>query len=365
MSSATTISSCGSFERAAMPLARRGARSGAQREKLALVIPARREAENLRLLLGPVRAVLSRLEIDFEIVVVDDDSRDGTAGDCLAIAVEDTRVRLLVRTGERGLSGAMVHGWQHTDATILGVMDADGQHPAEAVPELVAAILGGRDLVIGSRYLQPESRRGWHPCSGAALGCGESWPRARYRPAVRDPLSGFFVVRRQCVEKCFFSQPVSSCCWRSWCEGESVGGRGPVCLCQAQVRTQQIEPQGGLGLPGVVGAAVPRAIGHRSNSAAPLRATKALAAACAAAGNRHAQKEHQRHADARLAVDLGHQVAGAHIERHARRDRQPIRQPRGTSSMTSTPAASLPPAPPRSRTPPCGCARWPASPTPW
>src|SRR6201986_244979 len=130
MSSATTISSCSPVERAAMPLARRAAGSGAHREKLALVIPALREAENLELLLGRVRAVLSRLEIDFEIVVVDDDSRDGTHEIVSAIAVEDTRVRILVRTGERGLSGAVVHGGRHTDATILGVMDADGTHAA-------------------------------------------------------------------------------------------------------------------------------------------------------------------------------------------------------------------------------------------
>ncbi len=186
-----------------MPLARCGAGSGAPREKLALVIPALREAENLRLLLRRVRAVLSRLEIAFEIVVVDDDSRDGTHEIVSAIAVEDTRVRLLVRTGERGLSGAVVHGWRHTDATILGVMDADGQHPAEAVPELVTAILGGRDLVIGSRYVQPVGGKGWHPFRGLVSAAGILATRP-LQTGVKDPLSGFFVVRRQCVENMFF-----------------------------------------------------------------------------------------------------------------------------------------------------------------
>jgi len=203
MSSATTISSCSVFERAPVPLARRGAGPGVAREKLALVIPALREAENLRLLLGPVRAVLSRLEIDFEIVVVDDDSRDGTHEIVSAIALEDSRVRLLVRTGERGLSGAVMHGWRHTDATILGVMDADGQHPAEAVPELVTAILGGRDLVIGSRYIQPGGGKGWHLLRGLLSSAGILATRP-LQTGVRDPLSGFFVVRRQCVENMFF-----------------------------------------------------------------------------------------------------------------------------------------------------------------
>jgi dolichol-phosphate mannosyltransferase len=184
-------------------LTRRVASPGVTREKLALVIPALREAENLRVLLGDVRAVLSGLQIDFEIVVVDDDSRDGTEEIVSAIAAEDARVRILVRTGERGLSGAVVHGWRHTDATILGVMDADGQHPAEAVAKLVMAILGGSDLVIGSRYIQPGSERGWHPFRGLVSVAGILATRP-LQTGVTDPLSGFFVVRRQCVENMFF-----------------------------------------------------------------------------------------------------------------------------------------------------------------
>jgi dolichol-phosphate mannosyltransferase len=198
-----TISSRNSLERAAVPLTRRGAGPGVVREKLALVIPALREAENLRLLLGDVRAVLSRLEIDFEIVVVDDDSRDGTREIVLAAAAEDARVRLLVRMGKRGLSGAVVHGWRHTDATILGVMDADGQHPAEAVADLVRAILSGPDLVIGSRYVEPGNGRGWHPLRGLVSAAGILATRP-LQTGVRDPLSGFFVVRRPCVENMFF-----------------------------------------------------------------------------------------------------------------------------------------------------------------
>ena len=74
-----------------------------------------------------MRAALGTLAVPYEILVVDDDSRDGTNEIVSSIAREDARVRLLVRTRERGLSGAILHGWQHTDATILGVMDADLQ----------------------------------------------------------------------------------------------------------------------------------------------------------------------------------------------------------------------------------------------
>jgi len=96
-------------------------------EKLALVIPTLCEAENIGGLLDSVRAVLDPLNIPYEILVVDDDSSDGTGELVSMISQQDPRVRLLVRKGERGLSGAILHGWQHTDAGILGVMDADLQ----------------------------------------------------------------------------------------------------------------------------------------------------------------------------------------------------------------------------------------------
>jgi dolichol-phosphate mannosyltransferase len=202
MSSATTISSRNAFEGEAARLTC-GVGSGVAREKLALVIPALCEAENLRHLLGDVLAVLSSLEVDFEIVVVDDDSRDGTEEIVSAIGAEDARVRLLVRRGERGLSGAVVHGWRHTDATILAVMDADGQHPAKAVAGLVTALLDGPDLVIGSRYVQPGRGREWHPLRGMVSAAGILATRP-LQTGVTDPLSGFFLVRRHCVENLFF-----------------------------------------------------------------------------------------------------------------------------------------------------------------
>src|ERR1019366_10018336 len=98
-------------------------------EKLALTIPTLREAENISGLLDHVRSVLDPLGIDYEILVVDDDSRDGTEEIVSAIAHADPRVSLLIRKGERGLSGAVLYGWRQTDAAILGVMDADLQHP--------------------------------------------------------------------------------------------------------------------------------------------------------------------------------------------------------------------------------------------
>jgi len=174
--------------------------------KLGLVIPAFREAENLRDLLNGVRAALGELVIPYEILVVDDDSRDGTSEIVSSIAREDARVRLLVRTRERGLSGAILYGWRHTDATILGVMDADLQHPPELLPQLIAGVLDGRDLAIGSRYAAGGSRGWWNPIRGLSSAAA-IWATRPLQPRsrrVRDPLSGFFIVRRWCVENLAF-----------------------------------------------------------------------------------------------------------------------------------------------------------------
>ena len=177
-------------------------------EKLALVIPTLYEAENIGGLLDHVRSVLDPLHIPYEILVVDDDSSDGTGDVVSAISLEDPRVRLLVRKGERGLSGAILHGWHSTDATILGVMDADLQHPPELLPQLLSAIQDGRDLAIGSRYTPGGDLGQWHPARKflSAAAVWVTWPLQRARLRAKDPMSGFFLVRRECVEQVSFQR---------------------------------------------------------------------------------------------------------------------------------------------------------------
>jgi dolichol-phosphate mannosyltransferase len=171
-------------------------------EKFALAIPTLREAENIPSLLDHVRSVLDPVGISYEILVVDDDSRDGTEELVSAIALKDPRVRLLVRKGQRGLSGAVLYGWQHTGASILGVMDADLQHPPELLPALLSAILAGNDVAIGSRYTAGGQLGKWNLVrklfSTAAVWA--TWPIQRAGIRAKDPMTGFFLVRRECVE---------------------------------------------------------------------------------------------------------------------------------------------------------------------
>jgi dolichol-phosphate mannosyltransferase len=178
------------------------------RRKVALAIPTLCEAGNLSALLDRVRGALDPLNVDYEILIVDDDSCDGTAEIVSEFAERDPRIRLLVRNGQRGLSGAILHGWENTDAAIVGVMDADFQHPPELLPELTAAIASGCDLVIGSRYTPGGGLGGWNVfrklLSAAAVWA--AWPIQRTGLRARDPMSGFFFVRRDCLTGVAFQQ---------------------------------------------------------------------------------------------------------------------------------------------------------------
>ncbi len=207
MSSASISSSPVSLDEAATREARRLTNACFPR-KLALAIPTLCEAGNLPVLLDRVRGVLDPLNFDYEILIVDDDSCDGTAEIVSAIAQQDPRVRLLVRKGQRGLSGAILHGWENTDADILGVMDADLQHPPELLPQLLNAVSVGSDLVIGSRYTPGGGLGDWHAfrklLSAAAVWA--TWPIQRVGLRAKDPMSGFFFIRRNCLEGISFQQ---------------------------------------------------------------------------------------------------------------------------------------------------------------
>jgi dolichol-phosphate mannosyltransferase len=178
------------------------------REKLALVIPTLCEAENIGGLLNHLRSVLDPVGIPYEILVVDDDSPDGTGEAVSAISRKDPRIRLLVRKGQRGLSGAILYGWQNTEAGILGVMDADLQHPPELLPKLLAAIQDGRDIAIGSRYTPGGELGSWNPVR-KLLSAAAIWvtcPLQKSGLRAKDPMSGFFLVRRRCLEQVTFQR---------------------------------------------------------------------------------------------------------------------------------------------------------------
>jgi dolichol-phosphate mannosyltransferase len=174
------------------------------REKLGLVIPTLNEAGNMQTLLNRLQVALGTVDVDYELIVVDDNSSDGTAEIVQTYAERDPRVRLFVRKGQRGLAGAVIHGWAHTDATLFGVIDADLQHPPEVLPKLLSVVLEGKDIAIASRYAtnSHESVRQWSKAR-LFISRASTWattPLQRKDVRIKDPMSGFFVVRRECIE---------------------------------------------------------------------------------------------------------------------------------------------------------------------
>jgi dolichol-phosphate mannosyltransferase len=171
-------------------------------KKFGLVIPTVDEAENLRILLPRVRAAMLPVDLRYELLIVDDESHDGTQEIVRQHAESDSHICLLQRCGQRGLAGAVIHGWRHTDADLLGVMDADLQHPPELLPRLIDAIFSGHDIAIASRYTQASGTPGWNwtRYTVSRLGTFASMPFQKPGMRVQDPLSGFFIMRRECIE---------------------------------------------------------------------------------------------------------------------------------------------------------------------
>jgi dolichol-phosphate mannosyltransferase len=170
---------------------------------LALVIPTLREATNIRPLLNRIRAALDPCNPAYEVIVVDDESCDGIDAIVAELAEEDPRIRLIVRSSERGLAGAVVRGWTESDAEVLAVMDADLQHPPELLPTLWAKVDAGADLVVASRYACGGCMRGWKLMRQliSRIAIWMTLPVQRSGIRARDPMSGFFMIRRSCIER--------------------------------------------------------------------------------------------------------------------------------------------------------------------
>jgi dolichol-phosphate mannosyltransferase len=172
--------------------------------KLGLAIPTLNEAGNIGTLLNGLRKAMAQVPIDYEPIVVDDDSKDGTAEVAREYGGHDRRVRVFTRHGKRGLAGAVMYGWEHTDANLLGVIDADLQHPPETLPRLLERVMNGNDIAIASRYVASEGNGldqwSWLRALISRVGTLATAPLQKKNMHIRDPLSGFFVVRRECID---------------------------------------------------------------------------------------------------------------------------------------------------------------------
>lgn len=169
--------------------------------KFSLVVPTYNEAKNIGLLIEQLERLFDPvLGSTYELVVVDDDSPDKTWQVALEIAAHHRSVRVVRRQGERGLSTAVIRGWQVARGDIIGVMDADLQHPPELNLALLREIERGADLAIGSRHVAGGGLSDWSLVR-RLLSRGAQLLGLLILPGVlgrlSDPMSGYFMLRRE------------------------------------------------------------------------------------------------------------------------------------------------------------------------
>jgi dolichol-phosphate mannosyltransferase len=165
---------------------------------LSVVIPTYNERENIPELITRIFKVLSENKIEGEVVIVDDNSPDGTAK-----AAEDLKdkynVQIIVRKNERGLSSAAILGMKRSKGEVFCVMDADLSHPPEIIPDMLNSIKkGDAELVIGSRRVKGGGIENW-PMKRKIVSKGASLI-ARPLTKVKDPMSGYFMLKREVIE---------------------------------------------------------------------------------------------------------------------------------------------------------------------
>jgi len=176
--------------------------AGAPTAELTVVVPTYNEAANVAPLVGKLDEALKGVR--WQVIFVDDDSPDGTAQQVKALAQKDPRVACLRRVGRRGLAGAVVEGALASAAPFVAVIDGDMQHDERLLPAMLNALRRDQaDLVIGSRYLEQESRvisgldarRAWGSRLANWLG------RRALSVDLTDPVSGFFMARREVIDR--------------------------------------------------------------------------------------------------------------------------------------------------------------------
>ena len=175
--------------------------------QLSVIVPTFREAQNIPALCERVCAACAEAGLDIEIILVDDNSQDGTE-EVAADLAQRLPVRLIVRRDERGLATAVMAGFDAATADVFLVMDADLQHPPERVPAVAEPVLAGHaDITVGSRYVsEGESAEEW-PIH-RRLNSYVATFLARGLTNVRDCMAGFFCVRREVVQSAGTLSPV-------------------------------------------------------------------------------------------------------------------------------------------------------------
>ena len=162
---------------------------------ISVILPTYNEAQNLPTVVAEIEGALEGHEL--EILVVDDDSPDRTWERARELGREREHLRVIRRVGRRGLSSAVIEGFLAARGEVLAVMDADGQHDAHLLPQLLEAVTGGADIAIGSRYIEGGSVGAWDERRHLLSSVATRLSQRLCRVEVQDPMSGFFAIESQ------------------------------------------------------------------------------------------------------------------------------------------------------------------------
>ena len=168
--------------------------------ELSVIVPTFNERDNVTVLYRRLEATL--VNVAWEVVFVDDNSPDGTSDVVRALAQQDSRVRCIRRIGRRGLSGACIEGILASSAPYAAVIDADLQHDETQLPKMLLLLASEQaDLVVGSRYIEGYKSEGFNKQRAGASALATEVAKKMLRVEIADPMSGFFMVRRDRFEQ--------------------------------------------------------------------------------------------------------------------------------------------------------------------
>jgi dolichol-phosphate mannosyltransferase len=168
--------------------------------QLSVVVPTFNERDNVVALYRKLSDALTG--IAWEVIYVDDNSPDRTSDVVRKLAALDPRVRCIRRVGRRGLSGACIEGILASSAPCAAVMDADLQHDETRLPKMLALLENDTaDLVVGSRYIEGGSADSFDKQRAGFSMLATSVAKRLLRIEIADPMSGFFMIRRDRFEQ--------------------------------------------------------------------------------------------------------------------------------------------------------------------
>ncbi|MEP2736031.1 MAG: glycosyltransferase family 2 protein [Erythrobacter sp.] len=161
---------------------------------LAIILPTLNERGNLGPLVQRIEDALGRDA--WEVLVVDDNSADGTADEARALAFTDSRIRVIHRIGRRGLASAAIEGFCATAAPYVAVMDADHQHDPALLPQMLERLKSGEaEIAVASRFAAGASMEDWaEPEREKLSGLANGLARRLTGVELSDPMSGYFML---------------------------------------------------------------------------------------------------------------------------------------------------------------------------